>query len=282
MQDIQDKIIDYYDQCAGHYRFFWDLDRSLAMHAGYWDSSTKTLRDALRRQNEVLAEMAGISSKDRVLDAGCGVGGSSIFLANTFDCKVTGITISPKQAAAARENGQKFCKWSNIPDFLVMDYTKTAFLDGSFDVIWAMESICHAVNKEDFLKEAYRLLRPGGRLILADGFVHQNAANNEKKMSSWISGFGCPSLAVIDDFITTMDKLEFNKVSKSDITPHVLPSSKRLYYVSFLGIPFTTVLQWIGRGSPTKKANLIAARDQYLTLSRGLWNYYIVMGCKPH
>ncbi len=280
MQEVQKKIIDYYDQCFDHYRFFWDLDRSLAMHAGYWDASTKNLNEALRRENEILAQMAGISSGDHVLDAGCGVGGSSIFLANTFGCKVTGITLSAKQAEVARKKSFKFCKKENVPEFLVMDYTQTAFLDQSFDVVWAVESVCHAEKKEDFLKEAYRILRPGGRLIVADGFVHKSSLNNDRKMISWISGFGCQSLATIDEFIVAMDKLGFSNVSKKDITSNVLPSSKKLYRISFLGIPFYTLLHMLGKASATKKANLVAARDQYLTLSKGLWSYYIVLGYK--
>src|SRR5690606_27509194 len=103
--------------------------------------------------------------------------------------------------------------------------------------------------------------------IVADGFVHRDEVNAKQRMRSWVSGFGCPSLATIGSFTTTMEKLGFQNVSKTDITTHVLPSSKRLYYISFLGIPFYTVLQWLGRGAPAKKANLVAARDQYITLS---------------
>ena len=84
MRSKKSAIVEYYDTCEGDYRIFWDLDRSLAMHAGYWDSETKTLADALKRENEILAELAGVTSSDYVLDAGCGVGGSSIFWLNSI------------------------------------------------------------------------------------------------------------------------------------------------------------------------------------------------------
>ena len=96
-QSKTNEIIQYYNTCESDYRMFWDLDRSMAMHAGFWDETTRTLTDALKRENEILAEYAQIKSHEKVLDAGCGVGGSSIFLAQHYGCKVTGITLSAHQ-----------------------------------------------------------------------------------------------------------------------------------------------------------------------------------------
>ena len=78
---LRHAVVRYYERCETDYRWLWDLDRSLAMHVGIWDAHTRTLREALARQNEILAEHAAIGAGDRVLDAGCGVGGSAIFLA---------------------------------------------------------------------------------------------------------------------------------------------------------------------------------------------------------
>ena len=72
------KIIAYYDECEPDYKVIWDLDKSLAMHYGYWDGKVKNLRDALRRENEILAQKAHIKESDLVLDAGCGVGGMEL------------------------------------------------------------------------------------------------------------------------------------------------------------------------------------------------------------
>src|SRR5207237_9048199 len=91
----------YYELSEVHFRLHWNLAKSRSLHYGYWDASTKNLHEALLKINEVMAEKLNITKDDVVLDAGCGVGGSSIWLAKQFGCKVTGITLSSKQIMLA-------------------------------------------------------------------------------------------------------------------------------------------------------------------------------------
>src|SRR5262245_23710534 len=90
-------IVDYYTATENAYKDSWDLDNSLAIHYGYWDEKVKDFPGSLVRMNEVMMEAAVIQSTDKVLDAGCGVGGSSIFLAEQIGCGVTGISLSERQ-----------------------------------------------------------------------------------------------------------------------------------------------------------------------------------------
>ena len=96
-------IVDYYAESENAYKDSWDLDNSLAIHYGYWDEKVKNFPQSLLRMNEVMMEAASISSSDQVLDAGCGIGGSSIFLAEKIGCNVTGISLSERQVIKARE-----------------------------------------------------------------------------------------------------------------------------------------------------------------------------------
>ena len=141
----------------------------MAMHYGYWDKDTRNLRQSLTNMNVKLAELTGISKDDFVLDAGCGVGGSSIFLAKNFGCKVIGITLSSKQVEAAKMNALNN-GISGKATFEINNYSSTNYPDEIFDVVWAIESVCHAAEKADFLREAHRILKKGGRLIMADFF----------------------------------------------------------------------------------------------------------------
>lgn len=180
------RIIEYYDSCEIDYKKFWDLNKGLAIHYGYWDETTKTFRQSLQRFNEILSEKAEIKKSDKILDAGCGVGGGSIFLAKKFGCRVTGITICKKQVKAAKINAENN-NVADLVDFYEMDYMNTKFDDFSFDVVWALESVCYS-DKKRFIKEAFRILKKGGRLIIADGFASKSNYNNKESflMRKWL------------------------------------------------------------------------------------------------
>ena len=103
LSSYQHKIVSYYEATENAYKDAWDLQHSNAIHYGYNDAKAKTFRESLNRMNEVMKEAAGITSNDVVLDAGCGIGGSSVYLAQNAGCRVTGITLSDRQVSKARE-----------------------------------------------------------------------------------------------------------------------------------------------------------------------------------
>jgi tocopherol O-methyltransferase len=97
-----DHIRKHYDRLPFLYRFLWGEH----LHHGYWDVN-QSAAEAQVRLMEVLAERAGVVRGSHVLDIGCGVGGSAIWLAKRFDCKVTGLTISPVQARMGCQDGKE-------------------------------------------------------------------------------------------------------------------------------------------------------------------------------
>src|ERR1700737_5540330 len=155
------RISDYYDETWLDYRMLWLRPQNRAIHFGYCDEHTRTHAQSLLDMNRVLATHLGIRSGQRILDAGCGVGGSAIWLAKTYDVEVGGITPVASQVARAHRYAQEQGVADQV-SFEQQDYTHTAFPDASFDVVWAMESLCHAPEKRLVLAEARRLLRPGG------------------------------------------------------------------------------------------------------------------------
>lgn len=269
-------IINYYDACEKDYSLFWDLGRSLAMHAGYWDETTPDLHAALMRENEVLAAVAGISSHDHVLDAGCGVGGSAIFLAERFGCRVTGISLSAKQVETAKQHAARRIP-ANAPQFFTMDYTGTTFPKETFDVVWGLESICHADDKRLFIEEALRVLKPGGRLVVADGFLMRD---KDGAMNRWLRGWGVNHLETVHRFEAMLRGSGFEDVRFRDITANVLPSSKRLYMISLPALIYSKVGEWLRFRSPLQTENIRSAYHQYRAMKKGLWKYGIFFGKK--
>lgn len=278
----KEAIIHYYDSTEFDYKLFWDLNHSYAMHFGYWDEKVKNFPQALQRENEILAEKANIKNSDNVLDAGCGVGGSSLFLAKKYGCNVTGITLSKKQVITASKHAQKQ-KVAKKTKFIAMDFEKMTFPDETFDVVWAIESVCHADSKKKFIEESYRVLKKGGRLIVADAFLTKKHFTLEEKtiLQRFLSGWGVNFLETQKNFAVYLNQARFTKISFTDSTSSVMPSSIRLYKYASRAMLLGKIADLIKLRSKTQTGNIIAAYYQHKALKRGLGNYGFFYAEKP-
>jgi ubiquinone/menaquinone biosynthesis C-methylase UbiE len=275
-------IVDYYAASENAYKDSWDLDNSLAIHYGYWDERVKSFPQSLLRMNEVLMEAANIKSSDRVLDAGCGIGGSSIFLGEKIGCNVTGISLSERQIIKARELAIEK-KVEDKVDFRVMNYCATNFPNESFDIVWGCESICYADDKEQFIKEAYRLLKPGGRLVVADGFVTDFKNNDRPRIRNWLTGWQVNYLETLDRFEEFMSETGFKNIFSSDISKFTAHSSRRLYKFYFLANLYLLwkTITFSNRSTEMQRKNIAACKHQYYGMRNGLWQYGLIVGTKP-
>jgi tocopherol O-methyltransferase len=275
------RIVDYFELCQVDYRLVWNLGRSMAMHMGYWDETTRTFPQALARENEVLAAKAGVQPGDRVLDAGSGVGGSAIYLAKTLGCRVWGVTLSARQVESARRNARRHGV-ADLTRFSVMDFSHTSFGAQSFDVVWAVESMCYAQRKGDFVREMHRLLKPGGRLVVADGFAVASAyrGRDARIMRRWLDAWGIEELATRSDFERHLHSSGFSDVGFEDATRNVQPSSRRLYLHSLYGLPLSKVGELFGLRRPIQTQNVIGSLYLYRARMRDLARYLIALARK--
>jgi ubiquinone/menaquinone biosynthesis C-methylase UbiE len=282
LSDYHKKIIDYYRDTENAYKDSWDLNNSLSIHYGYRDKKVRSFSESLIRMNEVMMEAAGINPSENVLDAGCGVGGSSIFLAEKLRCKVTGITLSERQVLLAEKNAKEK-KADMLVDFKVMDYCNTSFPSESFDVVWGCESICYAEDKEKFINEAFRLLKPGGRLVVADGFVTTFSDNDNPIIRKWLDGWQVNYLESPERFQQFMSNAGFENIHYRNISKYTFHSSRRLFRFYFLA---SLYLLWkkINFSKPAtefQKKNIAACKYQYKGMKQGLWQYGLITCQKP-
>jgi SAM-dependent methyltransferase len=174
---VADSALPYFDQLLARFAAGDpELERCFGRHVhwGYWDNPAVSdaqaragfaaAAEALCRQ---LLARAGIRPGERVLDVGCGFGGTIASLnAGWQGLELTGLNLDPRQIARARRlvlpSGDNRITW------VVGDAGALPCPDASQDVVLAVECIFHFPSRERFLAEAARVLRPGGRLVLSD------------------------------------------------------------------------------------------------------------------
>src|SRR3990167_1093391 len=90
------RIKTYYETAQPYYKLAWH-GSTYGLHYGLWTEGIRTRHEAIANENRVLADLAQIKAGEMVLDAGCGVGGSAIWLAQNRDALVVGLNIVQKQ-----------------------------------------------------------------------------------------------------------------------------------------------------------------------------------------
>jgi tocopherol O-methyltransferase len=166
------KILEYYDAVSPYYKTLWGDH----IHHGYWVRGDETKEQAQQQLIVHLAELAGVAIGSRLLDIGCGFGGSSLFLSKTLDVDATGITISPVQVQMANEAAEKEGLSAR---FELMDAEELHF-DEVFDVLWSTESISHYHDRGRFFRRALPYLKDGGMFALTDWFKKPGLTESER------------------------------------------------------------------------------------------------------
>lgn len=239
----------------------------------------KDLHEARISTNKLLAEITHINSNTYVLDAGCGIGDSAVWLAKNLGANVVGITLSIREKEEALKLARKEGV-SHLTEFYVKDFFQTGLPNNSFDVVWAIESVCYADDKKYFLKEAYRVLKMGGKLVVADGFLNREVRNSEQHVyNEFLRGFILPNLTSMSDFESSMRKVGFSNLKIWSKTNENKKSSRSLYRRFSLRYPFFKIV-WSLRLIPESLIKRQKADIAQYLLESGLCGFGIFYGEK--
>ncbi|MBC7775997.1 MAG: class I SAM-dependent methyltransferase [Phycisphaerae bacterium] len=166
MEDtLNQQIKHFYDRSTPIWLDTWGEH----MHHGYYGADGSERKDHRQAQLDLVEEMlywGGVDHSKRVLDAGCGVGGSARYLAKRFDCAALGLTLSTVQAEQARQYTVK-ASLENSVQFQVRDMMTLSASDGPFDLVWSMESAEHIRDKQQLFHVFYEVLTHGGHFLMA-------------------------------------------------------------------------------------------------------------------
>jgi len=127
-----------------------------------------------------VAEVAELSRNSRVLDASCGNGRTTFFLAQKYHCQVVGIDLSPRMISFCQDRLLEE-RLTDKLSFVLGNGENLPFLDSTFDVVVSECSLTLMSRKEKAASEARRVLRRGGKFVLTDVFLREGDAKEAQR-----------------------------------------------------------------------------------------------------
>jgi cyclopropane fatty-acyl-phospholipid synthase-like methyltransferase len=254
---LKTKVRDYFQGTTeASYLANWS-GKALSFHFGLSDESTNSLDEAHINANAALADHAGIARGMRVLDAGCGVGGTSIWLAKERGAKVVGLTLDPRQAELARgfakERGV-----AELTEFHVMDYAATTFAPASFDVVINLESLCHCMDARAYFAHVATLLVPGGRYACMEFF---RGSADEELLETVMEGWAMPYWQSMPEIEDSLKAAGFAEVKSIDISAKAIRSAQQMKAMASNSLMLVKLARASGapEGSPIYEGHVRAA-----------------------
>ena len=275
-------IKKYYSDTQFEYRLVWNWRSKFtpALHFGYYDEKAKDHHRAVIRANEVLAEWGGIQTGSRIIDAGCGLGHSTLWLAEHCNANVTGVTIVPKQV----ETMQKFIAKHGIKnvDFIEANYLHMPFEDNSVDVVWAIEAVCHAPDKSEFYKEAFRVLKPEGKLLIGENLRTERPLEKDKEelLKEIFNSWAIPDLDTFEEHQSHAQIAGFRSFENRDVTQNMMVSYRNLEEMCKRWGWLNKLLYKLGIISKTRRDNMTGSLKQYRAIKEKVFTYNHIKAIK--
>ncbi len=223
---LNDRIARFYDDTSPLWLDVWGDH----MHHGYYGPDGKTRKPRREAQLDLIEKLIDFAKLDdripaKVLDVGCGVGGSARYLAGRYGVSVLGLTLSPFQAA----EGNRRARREGCADQVELRAQDIYNFDaaGEFDLIWSLESAEHMPDKPRLMRHFYEMLRPGGTLAMIT-WCHRETppplTSAERDQLQKIADlYHLPPWAKISDFVAAADALGFDDVRTDDWSAAVAP-----------------------------------------------------------
>jgi len=240
MDRNQKRVVDYYknlESRLGYTFLTWDTK-----HFGYYPSEKPNIteKQAQVEMIELLANKLEFKNTDHVLDAGCGRGTTSCYLAKKYGCNMIGIDIVDFELKIAKKRAEKLELKEKV-NFYLKDYSNTQFPDNHFDRVFTLETLVHSPDFKKTLKEFYRILKPKGRLALFEYTISplKEFSDYERKVFNIMSkGSATMSLDKMlhNTFKEDIKKAGFKIITDINITDFIRPSLERFY--KYAKIPY--------------------------------------------
>jgi SAM-dependent methyltransferase len=183
------------------------------LHRAVWGEGVRDPSSAFHFVHQLILEEIGTLrvSRPRVLDLGCGVGASLLYILGRCDAEGFGITLSGEQYELARKRGNA--------GWLRGDFCRDP-LPAAIDLAYGIESFVHAPDARAFFENVGASLRPGGRLVLVDDFLAKDAAHRAP-VRDFVWGWHADSLLATRDADRIAAASALTLASDRDLSPHL-------------------------------------------------------------
>ena len=159
----------------------------------------------------------------QVLEVGCGAGGCALYLSELTGSQVMGIDANPSAIAEARHAAE--ARYA-LASFEQMDANQPLpFPDGSFDAVFSNDAMCHIIDRSRALKEWFRVLKPGGRILFTDAMVVTGPITNEQLMTR--SSIGVYLFVPPGENERLIGEAGFSLITSADLTSNAAAISQR-------------------------------------------------------
>jgi len=214
---VEKRVIrGHYDLATPFYRLLWGPH----IHHGLWEAE-ESPRQAQLQLTERLATLAGVATGQQLVDVGCGMGASSIHLAETRGCRSLGVTISPLQKRWSTLAAQ-FQGVGRQVEFRREDAEQIELPAEFCDVVWSIECTEHLFDKPRFFQRAAEWLKPGGVIAICAWLAGDTSdAGQARKVEEVCEAFFCPSLGSMDDYVDWMTQAGLEVTQSLDWTSRV-------------------------------------------------------------
>lgn len=259
------------------------LLRGIKHFVGYYPEGKMNISivKAQHLMEDKIAEKTGLPARSLWLDAGCGEGKVAIYLAQEYGYRIEGVDLmQPSIQRADREI--KKLGLSERVKVRIGDYTSLDFVDKTFDGVYTMETLVHVANYKDALKEFYRVLKPGGKLILFEYSVknweklslEQQKVGNLIVEASGMHGLLHFQEGSLEKFV---EEAGFKHISTEDATQKMFPMLRIFHIIAWFPYQIIKLL-----GLQRQFVNVTASVEFYKLRSSGdFGSYTIITAVKP-
>ncbi len=291
--ELYTRIGQFYDASSQLWEQVWGEH----MHHGYYGPSGTHRKDRYQAQIDLMEELlawGGVTTADTILDAGCGIGGATLFLAQKFQARAVGLTLSPKQAERAQaraithqisvEPVDQASDTRPTAEFRVADALHTPFQDNQFDLVWTLESGEHMPDKRQFLQECYRQLKPGGTFLMAtwchrstDSLAGPLTRAEQDQLQAIYDVYCLPYVISLPEYEAMAQQVGFQQVRAADWSTEV-----EAFWDDVIrsALDPAVLVKLIERGGSTLQGALSLGLMSS-GFQRGLIRYGLVCGRKP-